>query len=82
MKKIILLICVITLSITLNSCRKCTYYYAYCENGHSSWKGDEWESCGGDRAEIQRSNAEIGARYHDNSVHGGVKTATVLSVRK
>lgn len=82
MKKIILFICLTAITITLNSCLKCTYYYAYCENGHPSWKGNEWESCGGDRAESQNDSAWIEARNHDNMVHGGVKTATVQSVRK
>lgn len=82
MRILILFFCLIAIAITLNGCRKCTYYYAYCETGHAPWKGREWESCQGDHAETQYYYARMEVGDHDNKVHGGVGTAEIRSEYK
>lgn len=79
MKKFIILIFIVAVAITLNSCKKCTVYYACCGTGHASWQGSEHESCGGDRAESQQDAARMDATAHDTNIHGGVGTAGVCS---
>lgn len=71
MKKITILICVIAVAITLNSCEP-TKYYACCDTGHAHWEGSHTDS--GTQANQQ-------AYDHDNFIHGGVKTAGVCTTR-
>ncbi|MEY4876532.1 MAG: hypothetical protein RL708_1681 [Bacteroidota bacterium] len=79
MKKIILVIAVLS-STTFYSCYKCTYYFASCNKGHALWKGKEWETCHGERAESMRLYAHYDANDHDHAVHNSVQTA-IVSIR-
>ena len=82
MKKYFFPICAIALAITINGCNKCTYYYAYCETGHTLWQGSEHQTCHGDRAETEKKVAQMDAQQHDKNIHNGVGTASVRSVYK
>ena len=68
MKKTIIFICVIAVTITLSSCKK-RMYFACCDKGHAHWEGIKYDS--GDNVEIR-----VEEDNHDRSVHGGVPTAT------
>ena len=79
MKKVIFFICVIAVVITMNSCKKRTYYYyGYCDKGHTPWEGAKHEySEDGTLAETRRQEAALDAAEHDKNVHNGVYTAEV-----
>ena len=77
--KSIIFICCVVFSTVFYSCFKCTYYYAFCDKGHSYWKSSEYETCSGEMADSRKQDAHRAANDHDYSVHGGVQTATVTS---
>ena len=81
MKKIISIIFTITLATTFISCRKSTaYMYAYCDKGHSPWKGTEHESKSGRIfTDAMNNAANNDATAHDTTIHAGVRTAEIRS---
>ena len=80
MKRTIIFICVIAVAITINSCKKRTYYwYAHCATGHAPWDGTHHEyPANGTESDTRKMEAGNDASDHDKSVHGGVLTAEVL----
>ena len=68
MKKIIIFICVIAVSITINSCKK-NQWYGCCDKGHPHWEGTKYNT--DDDLDMRKEK-----QNHDANVHGGVPTAT------
>ena len=68
----------IGLSMTINSCTREVYFYAYCSSGHPYWQG-QMEKCYSDGTDWDTAHNEAiyDAGQHDSSVHGGVKTASI-----
>ena len=69
MKKVIILIFVIEVAVTINSCKP-TMYYACCDTGHAHWESDKSE---------KESDARNSKRDHDLLTHGNVSTAQICS---
>ena len=67
MKKVITFICVVGISITLNSCKK-KQWYACCDTGHAHWEGSRGYD-DGDALGLQLERED-----HDKNVHMSIQT--------